>query len=164
MENGNEDRQLAHAVTVAAIAHEDASDKSGTPYILHPIRMMHRALTGGMSRNLQIVTVLHDVQEDAPDVWEREKAAFSPLVREAVDHVTKRESEKGKENYEVFVTRICEAKGESGRIARRVKLLDLEDNLDILRIGELSDKDAERMRKYLKARKQILAAITDRDQ
>ena len=36
-------------------------------------------------------------------------------------------------------------------VARRVKLADIEDNLDIRRLTTLTDRDAERLRRYLAA-------------
>jgi len=35
--------------------------------------------------------------------------------------------------------------------ARRVKLADVKDNLDIQRLATLTDRDAERLRRYLAA-------------
>jgi hypothetical protein len=42
--------------------------------------------------------------------------------------------------------------------AMRVKLLDLEDNLDVRRIPESATKDAERFRRYEWAKERILSA------
>ena len=36
-------------------------------------------------------------------------------------------------------------------VARRVKLADIEDNLDIPRLATLTGRDAERLRRYLAA-------------
>ena len=56
---------LAKAIEIAASAHSTQKDKGGSPYILHPIRVM-------MSLNTEeekIVGVLHDVVEDSKD-WD----------------------------------------------------------------------------------------------
>ena len=36
-------------------------------------------------------------------------------------------------------------------VAHRVKLADIKDNLDIRRLATLTDRDAERLRRYLAA-------------
>lgn len=59
-----------------------------------------------------------------------------------MDHLTRREGE----SYEEFVTRAA-----AHPVARRVKLADLEDNMDVRRTGTLSDKDVERLGRYLRA-------------
>jgi len=47
------------------------------------------------------------------------------------------------EDYTLFIERAA-----SNSIAKAVKLADLEDNMNILRIADLSDKDVKRLRKY----------------
>jgi (p)ppGpp synthase/HD superfamily hydrolase len=162
----NEDEQLAAAIRIASSCHEMQYDKNGAPYVLHPLRMLNRAIVGGQSRSIQIVAVLHDALEDCPDQWTQEelaKAGFSSVVRDALDHVTKRPDEAGKEQYFRFVDRICKAEGEAGRVARRVKLLDLEDNMDILRYGSVDEKVFHRLKRYHDAHKKVLAAIAAKD-
>lgn len=43
-------------------------------------------------------------------------------------------------------------------IARRVKLADIEDNLDVRRIQCFSDRDATRVRRYHEARRVLIEA------
>jgi len=40
----------------------------------------------------------------------------------------------------------------------RVKLLDIEDNMDVTRLGELTGKDLERLQKYHAARRRLREA------
>jgi hypothetical protein len=63
-------------------------------------------------------------------------------VLTAVESVTHREGE----SYDDFVARAA-----ANPIGRRVKLADLEDNMDVRRIDELADRDLERVRKYHRA-------------
>jgi hypothetical protein len=56
--------------------------------------------------------------------------------------VTKKEGEA----YEDFVKRSA-----SHPLARRVKLADLEDNMDLRRAPEVTEKDLPRLQKYVKA-------------
>ena len=44
----------------------------------------------------------------------------------------------------------------SNSLAKIVKLNDLTDNMDIRRLVEIKDNDVARMRKYLKAYRQLL--------
>ncbi len=71
-------------------------------------------------------------------------AGFDREVVEAVDCLTKRENERG--NYESFIARVSH-----NPLARRVKLADLEDNLDRNRIPDPTPEDEERWMKYSRA-------------
>jgi (p)ppGpp synthase/HD superfamily hydrolase len=130
---------LERAIAIAAAAHAGQRDKSGTPYILHPLRMMLRL----ESIDARIVAVLHDVVEDTAWTFPALAAeGFSEAVLQALECVTKRDGE----DYETFVRRSA-----SNAIARQVKLMDLEDNMNLLRLASVSDKDLERLRKYHRA-------------
>jgi (p)ppGpp synthase/HD superfamily hydrolase len=130
---------LARAIAVAAQAHVDQQDKSGAPYILHPLRMMLRMDTEAE----MMVAVLHDVVEDTD--WSIDKlrsTGFPEVVLTAVESVTHREGE----SYDDFVARAA-----ANPIARKVKRADLEDNMDVRRIDDLADRDLERIKKYHRA-------------
>ena len=131
---------LDKAIAIAAQAHLGQIDRQGAPYVLHPLRMMFRL----QSEAEKIVAVLHDVVEDNPD-WDFDRLrqeGFSEEIIEAVDHVTRRDEE----TYEEFVERSAQ-----NALARRVKLADLEDNMDIKRLNALSDKDHTRLDRYHRA-------------
>jgi (p)ppGpp synthase/HD superfamily hydrolase len=130
---------LERAIAIATQAHTGQKDKAGQPYILHPLRVMFRCSTDAE----RIVAVLHDVLEDTP--WTAEKLrleGFSEEVLLALANVTKRDGE----DYEAFVARAA-----SHPVSRAVKKADLEDNMDLRRLLDVSPKDAERLKKYLKA-------------
>jgi (p)ppGpp synthase/HD superfamily hydrolase len=135
---------LERAIEIAVLAHKGASDKSGAPYILHPLRLMF----GIEDIEAKIVAVLHDVVEDSkpPYRWglqELEAEGFSANVIEALDCVTKRPDEP----YEAFIERIL-----PNPIADRVKIADLLDNMSLVRLGrEITEKDVARLRKYQRA-------------
>ena len=57
------------------------------------------------------------------------------------------------EGYDDFISRVL-----TSPLAARVKLLDIEDNMDMTRLGELAEKDLERLRKYHAARQRLLGA------
>lgn len=127
---------LAKAIALAAQAHVDQVDKAGQPYILHPLRMMMRL----EDERAQIVAVLHDVVEDTPVTFAELRAmGFSEEILTALDCVTRRDDE----SYSEFIER-----ARPNPLARQVKLADLEDNMDMRRISELTAKDIERLERY----------------
>ena len=118
-------------------------DKAGQPYLLDPLRLMVRVET----ETEKFVALLHDVVEDSqpPQRWgldELRREGISESALAALEGVTRRESE----TYEEFIRHSL-----THPVTRRVKLADLEDNMDILRLATLTDRDAERLRRYLAA-------------
>lgn len=127
---------LEDAIALAVEAHKGQRDKAGQTYVLHPLRVMMR-LEGELER---MAAVLHDVVEDSPYTLERLRALGYPEeVLGALDCLTKREGE----TYEAFVERV-----RPNTLARRVKLADLEDNMDVRRLPAVTSKDAERLARY----------------
>jgi (p)ppGpp synthase/HD superfamily hydrolase len=130
---------LERAILIAAQAHLGQRDKAGAPYILHPLRMMMRM----ESEPAMIAAVLHDVVEDSEWTLEQLRGeGFSEDVLQAVDCLTSREGE----TYDEFIARV-----RASAIARRVKIADLEDNMNVKRIGEITPKDLARIEKYHRA-------------
>ena len=130
---------LEDAISIAANAHKGETDKAGACYILHPLRLMMK-----METEAEMMTaILHDVVEDSDWTIEQlRERGFSEEVLTALDCVTDREGE----SYEKFIERAA-----TNPIARRVKLADLEDNMNMLRIKEIKPKDLTRMKKYHKS-------------
>jgi len=134
---------IEDAILIAAQAHKGVKDKAGAAYILHPLRMMMRL----KSEAEMMTAILHDVVEDTRDYPEKNKWTIEKLrdngfpeeVLAAIEGVTNREGE----SYEKFIERAGK-----NPIARRVKIADLEDNMNIQRIGEITPKDLERLEKY----------------
>jgi len=58
---------LDKAITLAVAAHSGQKDKYGSPYILHPIRLMIKTC----SEEEMITAILHDVVEDT--YWTSER-------------------------------------------------------------------------------------------
>ena len=135
-------KPLERAIEIALKAHAGQTDKAGAPYVLHPLRMMLRM----ESETEMMAAVLHDVVEDGPG-WTFERLADEGIpasVIEAVTYLTKRpEDEK---DYEGFIRRAA-----THPVARRVKLADLTDNMDMGRINNPTEKDFVRLAKYRSA-------------
>lgn len=127
---------LEDALALALDAHRGQVDKAGAPYILHPLRVM---LTQPDDAG-KIVGLLHDVVEDSDYTFDDlQRMGYDETIIAALDCVTSRPDE----DYMTFVER-----AKANPIARRVKLADIEDNMDIRRIAVLSIKDIERLQRY----------------
>ncbi len=130
---------LERAVQIAAEAHAGQRDKAGAPYLLHPLRMMMRM----ESEAAMIAAVLHDVVEDTAWTLDALRAeGFAEEILAAIDCLTHREGE----SYETFVQRAG-----ANWIARQVKMADLEDNMNLKRLSEITAKDLARLEKYHRA-------------
>jgi (p)ppGpp synthase/HD superfamily hydrolase len=89
------------------------------------------------------VAVLHDVVEDtAMTLDDLRREGFSKEVILAVERLTHRDGE----NYEEYIERVRQ-----NPAARSVKLADLEDNMNLLRIRNPKPKDLERLQRYHRA-------------
>jgi (p)ppGpp synthase/HD superfamily hydrolase len=132
---------LERAIALAVEKHAGQSDKSGAPYILHPLRMMTRMKTP----ETMMIAVLHDVVEDTETTLaDLRQGGFPESVVAAVDALSRREDE----SYEDFTIRAG-----ANVLARPVKIADLEDNMNLLRLGTtgLAEKDVKRLNRYLRA-------------
>jgi (p)ppGpp synthase/HD superfamily hydrolase len=142
---------LERAIALAATVHSGQRDKAGAPYILHPLRMMLKMNT----LETQMAAVLHDVMEDC-GVTRALLAheGFPTAVIDAVEALSKKIVDGAEEPYEEFIRRAA-----LNPIARRVKLADLEDNMDLSRIPAPTAKDFARAEKYKSAKAVIERAI-----
>lgn len=138
---------LDRAIQIAASAHSGQVDKSGQPYILHPIRVMLSVDT----LDERMAAILHDVVEDTS--WTIERLAdegFTSAVIEAVVALTKLDGESRLEAAKRAV---------QNPIARVVKLADVSDNMDLSRISNPTEKDRARLKEYEAVTKVLIAGI-----
>ena len=119
-------------------AHKGQVDKAGKPYILHPLRLMFKM----SSENEMIAAVLHDVVEDTN--WTMEKLIAEEFDQEVITAVRLLTHDKTVP-YKKYIEAI-----KTNKIALKVKLADLEDNLDIKRIAHPKFRDYARLAEYLK--------------
>ena len=130
---------LDKATLICVVKHQGQRDKMGCAYFQHPMRVAMRCSTD----DEKIVALLHDTIEDTdvtPEYLLSE--GFPQYLVDAILSVTKKDGE----SYEDFVARAKE-----NPIGRQVKIRDLEDNLDVMRLDEVSPSMATRFTKYLKA-------------
>ncbi|RZS31433.1 HD domain-containing protein [Herbihabitans rhizosphaerae] len=128
------------AVRIAREAHAGQTDKSGRPYIGHPLRVMAR-LDGEYER---MTAVLHDVVEDtAVTLDDLAAAGCPPEVIAAVDAVSKRAGEVAED----YLARVA-----ADPIALAVKRADIADNSSPERLSRLDEATRDRLRaKYSRA-------------
>lgn len=141
---------MSQAIEVATLAHDGITDRKGRPYILHVLEVAMEAKTSEEF----IVGVLHDVLEHSNGRVTEEDLAdleFPPSVVEAVVRLTKRKEGMLVERWEDYISRVAEHP-----LTLRVKLRDIESNMELLRSSIIEAADAERMERYLSARERLL--------
>lgn len=126
------------AMRIAYEAHHGQVDKSGVPYIYHPIHLAEQMQT----EEECIVALLHDVVEDTEITFEQLEKEFSDTVIQALKLLTHDKST----DYMEYVRNL-----KHNPIARKVKLADLRHNSDVTRMKEMTKKDVKRQEKYLNA-------------
>ena len=127
------------AILFAFDAHRGQYDKSGLPYIAHPLHVAESMET----EDECVVALLHDVLEDTDitvedltriGISDRQIAALKLLCHD--DYVP----------YLEYVQSI-----RVDPIARKVKLADLHHNSDLTRLNVITTQDNERVEKYKQA-------------
>lgn len=120
-------------------AHQGQVDKSGMPYVFHPVHLAEQ-----MDEELTTVTaLLHDVVEDtAYTLSDLETMGYPPPVLQALRLLTHSEAQP----YMEYVVRI-----KQDPIARAVKLADLRHNSDLTRLDRVDEAALLRAQKYREA-------------
>jgi (p)ppGpp synthase/HD superfamily hydrolase len=131
---------VERAVRRALEAHSGQKEENGRAYLLHPLRLMLRMDTEAE----MAAAALHDVVEDTDTTLEDLRAeGFPEEVLAAVALLT---HDKRKVPYRTYVQRIA-----ANPVARKVKLADLEDNLNVLRLRKLGVREILRLKQYFEA-------------
>lgn len=119
---------LEKAIEIAERAFEGKTDSRGEPYINHSIRVMDRMETD----DEKIVAVLHDVVEDSEmTLRDLQEAGIRRDLLEAVEQLTK----KPNMTYFDYIDDIS-----GSELATKVKLAEIEDNMDEVRVNKMSFK------------------------
>lgn len=126
------------AMIIAFNAHMGQLDKSGVPYIYHPIHLAEQMQT----EEECIVALLHDTVEDTEITFEELEKNFSSRIIEALKLLTHDKSVP----YMDYVRLL-----KSNLIAKNVKLADLRHNSDETRLDQQTEKDKKRNQKYKEA-------------
>lgn len=130
---------VGKAIDISYNAHKGQYDKAGKPYVNHPI-----FVAGKMKTNEEIiVALLHDVIEDTDLTLEcLIEEGYSDEIIQAIDAITKRPDE----DYFEYIQRV-----KKNPLARKIKIEDLNHNMDLSRIKDPTDRDLKRVERYEKA-------------
>lgn len=131
---------LDDAIRIAREAHAGQLDKSGNPYIGHPLRVMAKV----QGAHAQMAAVLHDVIEDTAVTADDLRAAGCP--EPVVTSVVALSKVPGEAQL-AYLHRVA-----ADPIAVLVKRADIADNSDPVRMAALDEETQNRLReKYAKA-------------
>lgn len=135
---------MLRAIELASEGHLSQTDKAGEPYLGHPARVAESCETD----DERMVGLMHDLIEDT-DVTAQTliDEGFPTHVVEAVVALSRQEGE----TYDEFIERLA-----PNPLARRVKIADLLDNMDVTRLPVLTRHDCERLMKYHRAWRRLL--------
>jgi (p)ppGpp synthase/HD superfamily hydrolase len=132
------------AMIIAYEAHKNQVDKSGVPYIYHPIHVAEQMDT----ENECIIALLHDVVEDTNVTFKQLEEIFSKEIIDILKLLTK----KKEIDYYEYINKVKE-----NTVARKVKIADIEHNLDRSRLDIITDKDIKREEKYKNALSMLMS-------
>ncbi|MDU5807415.1 MAG: GTP pyrophosphokinase [Peptoniphilus harei] len=136
---------IVRAFFIAARAHKGQRDKGGKPYIFHPLNVSLNV----KGKDEKIVALLHDVIEDT--AYNIDDLKF--LTKDQRDALLLLTHDKDIS----YMTYIEEIK--KNKIARRVKLADLDQNMNLKRLKTVTEKDLERLEKYKRARDLLMEGL-----
>jgi len=129
---------IEDAIALAASLHRGARYPSpeSEPYVFHPLRVMLRFADPVD----QTAAVLHDVVEDTEiTLDDLRRGGYRPEIVDAIDALTHRLHE----SYEQYIDRVAR-----NAVARRVKAVDIEENLANNRRSPDALGNADRIRRY----------------
>lgn len=132
------------AIELARRYHAGQTDKMGRPYIEHIL-----AVVDGVKRygeNAMVVAALHDIVEDTDISISELEALFPKEIVDAVKVISKHHTIDDNTYYNNV---------KRNRLARVVKISDLEHNSDMRRIKSPSERDIARTARYVKRLKQL---------
>lgn len=124
------------ALDIVSEAFKGKKDKGGNDYIWHLKAVSDKFI----NKDYKTVALLHDLLEDCSE-WNinRLRLEFPKHICDCVVILTKIKWE----TYSEYIERV-----KKDRICIEVKIADLEHNMDLTRLKEITDKDLKRMAKY----------------
>lgn len=129
------------AFNIAIEVHKGQLDKSGLPYIFHPVHLAEQM----NNTKDTVVSLLHDVFEDGDGFYKGLiKDIFTNDIIKSLELLTHNESD----DYMQYIQKIKDSGDES---AIRVKTEDLIHNMDLTRLPRVRQKDLDRNEKYKQA-------------
>ena len=136
------------AYVLASFAHNGQKDKTGEKYIYHPLAVASRLRT----EEEQVVALLHDVAEDTVVTLDDLREEFGDRIADALTALTHREDE----DYFSYIDRVSK-----NPLAARVKLADLNHNMEATRLDTITPWYLEHFQKYAKACEILLRSLCE---
>ena len=134
------EHMLDRALRLAVQVHSGHADRGGRPYLLHVLQVVCACKE---DLDAAVLAALHDVVEDSTlTLKDLREQGFSQAVVEGVDALTRRDGEA----YEDAIERVAKHP-----LARKVKIADLESNMDVRRLSQVTATDIGRLERYTKA-------------
>ena len=128
---------LEKAIIIASKAHNGQKDKAGCEYILHPLRLMLQMKT----QDEKIIAIVHDAIEDSDyTIQDLRHEGFGEEILNPLELLTRNNKNVA---YEDYIKKI-----KTNPVATKIKIADLEDNMDLTRIKDLKEKDLSRLKRY----------------
>lgn len=138
--------ELDRARKIVLIVFRDVVDKAGAPYLRH-LRVVSESFSDSDGK---VVALLHDLVEDTTFTFDDLiSLGFSNYIVDTLRLVT---NDIG--DYDEYVDRLIKS---DNMLAKKVKMADLLDNMNLNRFEELNQKNFERVRnKYIKTYQKLI--------
>ena len=141
---------VSRAIKFAEFAHDGQVDKGGHRYFEHVGAVGREADKRYGDDNLTAIAYIHDVVEDGGFTISDLMVWFPPVIWKVVDLLTKKKSE----SRSVYIDRVS-----GNLLAAKVKIVDLDNNIDLTRIPSPKAVDYERQDRYILERAKISDAV-----
>lgn len=137
--------QTKKAIILMYNMHKNQLDKGGMPYVLHPFHVAEQM----DDEDSTVVALLHDIVEDTSiTLNDLVDLGFSKAQIDAISILTHPDGM----DYFDYIRRIA-----TNEISLKVKLADLQHNMDLTRIDSVDNRDLERVKKYKKCYDYLLS-------
>ena len=159
---GTVNKVIDAARDLAKELHSGQTDKAGKDYFTGHLCSV--AMSGNDWKEI-VTGYLHDAAEDTQY---SEEQVIKMLKERCCDQLNDNDAELIQEamyllnsntasSREEYISRLCQSKNET---AKRVKLNDLNHNMDLTRIENPTEKDLQRMERYKKEYGRVVESIT----
>lgn len=133
-------RNLLDAIELAFQSHRGQVDKARQPYIRHCMRVMENVRGDDY---VKMAAVLHDLLEDTSVTVKNLQDAGYPMDVVSLIYRLTREKDTP---YMEYINNIG-----LHSVTARIKVVDLEDDMDLSRFPEITEIDIRQLEKYKKA-------------
>ena len=142
---------LSNMLHIMVSAHFGQFDRGGSPYALHPLKVMHYLKSD--DEELQCIALGHDVIEDTDVTY---KDLYDVGMTDRIVNGIRALTKVPGQTYDEYKQGVF-----ANVDAMKVKLADLRHNTDVRRLKGISEKDIARMEKYHRFYLELTARLND---